>query len=74
MEQGGGIMAQHAEVSTRLATHSKNRCPQCNASLVAPSWSEHLNERCVRHMWACEACGYEFETAVFFPAFEKAAA
>ena len=22
----------------------------------------------MRHTWSCEACSYEFETAVFFPA------
>jgi len=51
-----------------LATHSKNRCPQCSTWLLAPDWSEHLSERCVRHTWSCEACGYEFETSVFFSA------
>ncbi len=50
----------------RLATHDKNTCPQCQAWLLAPDWSEHLDERCVRHTWSCDACGYEFETAVFF--------
>jgi ribosomal protein L37AE/L43A len=70
------IMALHVEAKAggRLATHSKNNCPQCSASLLAPSWSEHFSERCVRHIWSCEACGYEFETAVFFPALEQAAA
>jgi ribosomal protein L37AE/L43A len=52
----------------RLATYSKNICPQCNESLLAPNWSEFLNERCVRHTWSCDACDYEFETTVFFPA------
>lgn len=63
-----------AKADARLATQKNNHCPQCSASLLAPSWSEHLNERCVRHTWACDACGYEFETAVFFPALERAAA
>jgi putative toxin-antitoxin system antitoxin component (TIGR02293 family) len=39
-------------------------------SLVAPGWSEYLNERCVRHSWSCENCGYEFETVVLFSASE----
>jgi hypothetical protein len=74
--QGGGIMALHAEatLATRLVTHDKNACPQCQAWLLAPDWSEYLNERCVRHTWSCEACGYEFETAVFFSAAEAVAA
>ena len=63
-------MALHAETatSTRLVTPNKNSCPQCSAWLLAPDWSEYLNERCARHIWSCDACGYEFETAVFFPA------
>ena len=60
------LRAKAAE-PTRLMTYSKNNCQQCGAWLLAPDWSEHLNERCVRHTWSCEACGYEFETAVFFP-------
>jgi rubredoxin len=51
---------------TRLATSSKNYCPQCGEWLLAPDWSEHFSDRCVRHTWSCQSCGYEFETAVFF--------
>ena len=43
-------------------------CAQCGEAIVAPTWFEHVNERCVRHLWECEACGYEFETAVYFQA------
>lgn len=50
----------------RLAIDGKNSCPQCSEWLLAPDWSEYLNDRCVRHTWSCEACGYQFETAVFF--------
>lgn len=69
-------MTLHAEAPThsRLVTYSKNTCPQCGSWLLAPDWSEHLSERCVRHSWSCEACAYQFETAVFFPELEKAAA
>jgi ribosomal protein L37AE/L43A len=69
-------MTLHAAASaqTRLLTYDKNNCPQCQAWLLAPTWSEHLNERCVRHIWSCETCGYEFETAVVFAALEPAAA
>ena len=69
-------MTLQAEPQTRarLATHDKNTCPQCQAWLLAPDWSEHLDERCVRHSWSCDACGYEFETAVFFSAAEAVAA
>jgi uncharacterized protein with PIN domain len=53
---------------TRLVACNKNRCPQCNECLLAPDWSEFINERRVRHTWSCEACGYAFETDVFFAA------
>lgn len=43
-------------------------CARCGETLVAPTWSEHVSERCVRHLWECEACGYKFETAVYFQA------
>jgi hypothetical protein len=52
----------------RLATYSKNPCQQCSESLLAPDWSEYVSERCVRHTWSCQTCGYQFETTVVFPA------
>jgi hypothetical protein len=69
--QGGNIMTLHGETRARLVTYSKNNCPQCSEWLLAPDWSEHLNDRCVRHTWSCEACGYQFETAVYFPAMQR---
>ena len=65
-------MTLHTESTARknFVAYNKNTCPQCNAWLLAPDWSEYLSERCVRHTWSCDACGYEFETAVFFPAAE----
>jgi len=39
-------------------------CPNCNDVVLAPAVSEHVNEREIRHLWACEACGHEFTTAV----------
>jgi len=43
-------------------------CAQCGDTLIAPEWSEHVSERCVRHVWSCEACGYEVETSVYLRA------
>jgi ribosomal protein L37AE/L43A len=47
-------------------------CAQCGAAIIASSWSEHVNDRRVRNVWSCEACGYEFETSTFFPALIQA--
>jgi hypothetical protein len=38
---------------------------QCGADIIAPEWSEHLSEHRVRHVWSCEACGYQFEDTVY---------
>jgi uncharacterized protein with PIN domain len=63
-------MTPHGETaaSGHVVEYNKNRCPQCDAWLLAPDWSEYLNERRVRHTWSCEACGYAFETDVFLAA------
>ena len=56
------------EPDTMTPANPTTPCAQCGDALIAPEWSEHVNERCVRHLWSCEACGYEFETAVYFQA------
>jgi hypothetical protein len=43
-------------------------CAQCGKTLFAPEWSEYLDDRRVRHLWSCEACDYQFESLVCFPA------
>lgn len=52
----------------------RNTCAQCGESLIAASWSEHLSERRIRHVWECDSCGYEFETTVYLSADEAMAA
>lgn len=49
-------------------------CAQCFARIYAAEWSEYLDECHVRHLWACEACGYRFETLVKFASHELSAA
>ena len=50
-----------------------NPCAQCGEPLAAATWSEHLSDRCIRYLWHCHACGYEFETAVYLKAEEPQA-
>jgi C4-type Zn-finger protein len=66
--QGESTVALQADTenATRLVTYGKNHCPQCSEWLLAPDWSEYFSERCVRHAWSCDDCGYRFETSVFF--------
>jgi predicted RNA-binding Zn-ribbon protein involved in translation (DUF1610 family) len=56
-----------AEISaTRLSTFGALPCAQCGAQLSAPTWSEPVSARQVRHLWNCSDCGYVFETLVVF--------
>ena len=43
-------------------------CAQCGEHLFVPEWSEYVDERRVRHLWECGACGYAFETTVRYAA------
>jgi ribosomal protein L37AE/L43A len=47
-------------------------CVQCNANMIAPTRSEHLSEHCIRNVWSCEACGYQFEDTIYLYAQELA--
>ena len=50
------------------STDSLIECAQCGERLFLPEWSEFLDGSRLRHLWACDACGYAFETTVRFPA------
>jgi C4-type Zn-finger protein len=50
-----------------------SKCAQCGGHLIAPDWSEHLSDCCVRNLWSCEACGYQFEDTIYLSARELAA-
>jgi hypothetical protein len=39
-------------------------CAQCGVEMIAPKWAEHVSDHCVRNVWSCEACGYQFEDLV----------
>lgn len=51
-----------------LRLRSANECRQCGAPIAMPEWSEWLDRGCARHLWQCTACGYSFETTVYFAA------
>ena len=59
------------DLHTRSAAKSARlraplECAQCGNSLFMPEWSELVDDRRVRHLWQCDACGYAFETTVRF--------
>jgi ribosomal protein L37AE/L43A len=37
-------------------------CERCKTHLIAPEWSETINERETVHIWSCPICGNEFQT------------
>ncbi len=43
-------------------------CAQCGERLYVPEWTEYRYGGRILHLWACEACGYSFETMVRFAA------
>ena len=55
-------------VTSAVRTRPFMSCAQCGASIHMAEWTERIDERRVRHLWACDACGYTFETAARFPA------
>ena len=62
------LYAELPRAPARAQFFKSNSCAQCGGKLLAPEWSEHVNERCVRHFWSCDDCGYEFESSVYLPA------
>jgi hypothetical protein len=45
-----------------------SECAFCGADLIAPEWSEHVSDHCVRNVWLCEACGREIKDTVYLSA------
>jgi hypothetical protein len=43
-------------------------CALCGDAIIAPEWSEHRSERCIRNVWFCEMCGCCCENTVYFSA------
>ncbi len=39
-------------------------CPRCGNHVMAAEASEFLPDGHIRHSWACESCGEEFQTSV----------
>jgi transposase-like protein len=44
-----------------------SECPQCGAYLIAPEWSKHVSDQCIRNVWSCDSCERRFEDLVFLP-------
>ena len=42
-------------------------CPNCLETQITPLASEYVGEGRIRHFWACDGCGHEFQTSIEFP-------
>jgi hypothetical protein len=64
----GGVMELRSPINKKFAfARPVIECAQCGEQIFMPDWSEYLDHRRVRHLWACEACDYRFETIARFP-------
>ena len=52
-----------AIASARRSSYGMS-CVRCDNELIAPEWTEHRNERHIRHFWQCGKCHCRFETVV----------
>ncbi len=59
---------------TETEPDSFAHCAQCGAPIPRADWSEHVNARCIRQVWSCEACSYQFETSIYLKTHHKDAA
>ena len=53
---------QKVEVE-RVSGKPLRLCTNCGDVMIAATSSKYVSERCVRNVWSCDACGFEFETA-----------
>jgi C4-type Zn-finger protein len=72
MSADGSSMTLHHLIVTQKTLRSVSECAQCGVDIIAPEWSEHFTDHCVRNVWSCEACGYWFEDTVYLSADEFA--
>jgi hypothetical protein len=59
------------DIRTRMSDRAIDQvppCAQCGDGVPLLMWSERLKQHCVRNVWRCEACDYEFETTIHFRA------
>jgi hypothetical protein len=65
---GGGPMELSRDTGRFARSRPVIECAQCGDRLYVPEWTEYRDGGRVRHLWACDACGYAFETFVRFAA------
>jgi ribosomal protein S27AE len=63
---GAVDMELRTKDARRFVPRPVNACAQCGDTIFMPEWSEHVDDCRIRHLWACQACGYAFETTVRF--------
>jgi ribosomal protein L37AE/L43A len=56
---------EHICAINGASRYPSHLCPNCGAYVIAAIWSEQVSERCVRNVWSCDECQYEFETSAY---------
>jgi transcription elongation factor Elf1 len=65
-------MELRAKNAPQFVPRPATDCAQCGSVIYTSSWSEFVDDRRIRDLWECHACGYTFETEVVFPALRRA--
>jgi hypothetical protein len=65
---GEGPMELLDDAGAFVRSRPTTECAQCGERIYVPEWTEYRDGGRIRHLWACEACGYAFETVVRFAA------
>jgi hypothetical protein len=67
--QGETVMSMLTRDGARLRPFRPTiECAQCGELLFLPEWTEYHDNGRIKHLWACESCGYSFETTVRYTA------
>jgi hypothetical protein len=67
----GDMPAKHPMKNQRSMFMFGMQCVRCNHEIIAPSKTELLDEKVIRHIWHCPSCQAWFESFPRFPANAK---
>lgn len=55
-------------IAEARGSQTETRCVRCGDAIIAPEWSEYVDEGHILNLWACPNCGCRFETTAEFSA------
>ncbi len=63
-------MRIHSDTQTGMTVSNllgRPNCPRCGEPLFAAAATEFMGKGRILNFWSCDACEYEFQTAVKIP-------